>query len=189
MLFTPDIIRRQHLHLGHILWPFFTRGVAPAECSVCLFCRILSGAFICTLVTFCALFATRGVGGCPLGGVVGAPPQLPSAVPNSPSRPPHRLLSRMSFGLSRSRRPARFGFNAGVAPAECSVCCLRRILSGMWYHLWLLGGVSSIESEFYSGLRLLLCGMLFRGYFFYFYLRMSFFCCTFAPQTRAGVSA
>ncbi len=60
----------------------------------------------------------------------------------------------------------------------------------MWYHLWLLGGVSSIESEFYSGLRLLLCGMLFRGYFFYFYLRMSFFCCNFAPQNQiAGLDS
>ncbi len=54
-------------------------------------------AFLCYFVTlFCR---TRGVGGCPLGGVVGAPSSFPSAAPDSPSRPPI------------NRRPARFGLS------------------------------------------------------------------------------
>ena len=39
-------------------------------------------------------------------------------------------------------------FTRGVAPAECSVCCLRRILSGMWYHLWLLGEFRLLNRNF-----------------------------------------
>ncbi len=36
----------------------------------------------------------------------------------------------------------------GVTPAECSVCCLRRILSSMWYHLWLLGEFRLLNRNF-----------------------------------------
>lgn len=82
----PDIIR--HIFLIFCLLLAFL-----------LFFYLLSAFYFVHLCRMPCDFRTRGVGGCPLGGVVGAPSSFPSAAPDSPSRPPI------------TRRPARFGLS------------------------------------------------------------------------------
>ena len=55
-----------------------------------------------------------------------------------PSRPPYSRLAAQ--GRERCR-PAREVLNADVAHAECSVCCLRRIVSGRRFLFGLLVGL------------------------------------------------
>ena len=103
--------------------------------------------------------------------------------------------------------------NAGVAPAACDVCYLRGIVSRMLFlalsisrgccprlrpfpailfglcsFCRILFGVSDYVPDAERELRLLVhFGRIFAAVF-HFYLRISFFCCTFAPaNSRWGV--
>ena len=105
------------ISFGAFFWGFLVCGVA----SLRLFVFFLFLLFVFLAFCFCLLLVvlwTRGVGGLPRRWR--SLPYIPLLRHIRPSRPSRRLLSRMLFGLSRQRRPDRFGLNASVAHAACS---------------------------------------------------------------------
>ena len=112
------------------------RGVRPALES--------PSSYRYPVISSCRFLAcgARGVGGLPLAGASLSftlrrrPLSITLRCARSTSRPayPRHTQPHIPLSIRPRKMPSRpRGLNAGVAHAECDVCCLRGIVSRMWF--------------------------------------------------------